>query len=135
MAVDDALGAGRGQTIPPGALKQPDEAIDARSVLDDLVTAESDGVVGENRGRIQLMEGSSVRGVRRAPVGRGKDDSPASHPATRLGTYGICVSTAALASRREPKTAVDLENDRRVARVRHGDGTRGCRCTENGRRS
>src|SRR5262249_53204507 len=53
----------------PSALQKPDEAVDRRRVLDDLVAAKPDGIVREYRCRVEGLEGAAaVRRKGNSPV-------------------------------------------------------------------
>src|SRR6266478_5269833 len=63
-------------------LQKPDEAIDLRHVLHDLVAAESNRVGGKDHGRVQLLESAAtIRRIGREPVRRDKYHTATAGPA------------------------------------------------------
>ena len=80
------------------ALQKPDEAVDRRCVLDDLVAAETDGVIGEYRRRIDYGEAAAaVSGIGDVPV-RGNEDHAVAARSAGFGAGRGGVAAAAESS-------------------------------------
>src|SRR5947208_8806223 len=100
-----------GETVP-GALQNPDEAVDRRRVLDDLVAAEPDGIVRKYRRRIEDLEGAAAVGREGdPPVGRDEDHAIAAGAARLCACRGR-VAAASESGSGDPHRTVPVEPDR-----------------------
>src|SRR5215831_2544902 len=107
------LGRTRHSETVPGALQKPDEAVDRRRVLDDLVAAEPDGIVRKYRCRIKDLEGAAAVGRESDVPVDGDEDHPVAARTARLCAGRGRVAAASESGSCHPHRIVYIEPDGR----------------------